>query len=98
MGLQIELPGLADQIVPEAVMRLPGRAPESGVDVKATSCKQNVLRPQHQLAITRGEMEEHTSELQSQSNLVCRLLLEKKKRNTHIICYEISVERTLVRI
>src|SRR2546430_13450665 len=29
--------------------------------------------------------EEHTSELQSQSNLVCRLLLEKKKKsNTHI--------------
>src|SRR5256886_5064576 len=26
--------------------------------------------------------EEHTSELQSQSNLVCRLLLEKKKDNT----------------
>src|SRR2546430_13175766 len=25
--------------------------------------------------------EEHTSELQSQSNLVCRLLLEKKKHN-----------------
>src|SRR5256886_11913425 len=29
-----------------------------------------------------GRSEEHTSELQSQSNLVCRLLLEKKK-NTH---------------
>src|SRR2546427_6267692 len=28
--------------------------------------------------------EEHTSELQSQSNLVCRLLLEKKKKNTVI--------------
>src|SRR2546427_2274895 len=27
--------------------------------------------------------EEHTSELQSQSNLVCRLLLEKKKENSH---------------
>src|SRR2546427_5653185 len=26
--------------------------------------------------------EEHTSELQSQSNLVCRLLLEKKKKRT----------------
>src|SRR2546430_5121297 len=26
--------------------------------------------------------EEHTSELQSQSNLVCRLLLEKKKNST----------------
>src|SRR3989475_2703767 len=29
--------------------------------------------------------EEHTSELQSQSNLVCRLLLEKKKRITDLI-------------
>src|SRR2546430_8671646 len=28
--------------------------------------------------------EEHTSELQSQSNLVCRLLLEKKKENRNI--------------
>src|SRR2546430_4311557 len=27
--------------------------------------------------------EEHTSELQSQSNLVCRLLLEKKKNNNN---------------
>src|SRR2546427_9604686 len=30
--------------------------------------------------------EEHTSELQSQSNLVCRLLLEKKKKNEAIKC------------
>src|SRR2546430_8106261 len=29
-----------------------------------------------------GRSEEHTSELQSQSNLVCRLLLEKKKQKT----------------
>src|SRR2546430_6407375 len=29
---------------------------------------------------TLGRSEEHTSELQSQSNLVCRLLLEKKKK------------------
>src|SRR2546430_4319959 len=28
---------------------------------------------------TRARSEEHTSELQSQSNIVCRLLLEKKK-------------------
>src|SRR5688572_32707884 len=28
--------------------------------------------------------EEHTSELQSQSNLVCRLLLEKKNINTDV--------------
>src|SRR2546430_6434828 len=35
--------------------------------------------------------EEHTSELQSQSNLVCRLLLEKKKKQTLLhttrVCY-----------
>src|SRR2546427_3616597 len=36
------------------------------------------------LAMSRSE--EHTSELQSQSNLVCRLLLEKKKKKrTHTI-------------
>src|SRR2546427_4902032 len=29
-----------------------------------------------------GRSEEHTSELQSQSNLVCRLLLEKKKKDS----------------
>src|SRR2546430_13496226 len=31
----------------------------------------------------RPRSEEHTSELQSQSNLVCRLLLEKKKDEHH---------------
>src|SRR2546430_10042502 len=30
--------------------------------------------------------EEHTSELQSQSNLVCRLLLEKKKKTVVKMC------------
>src|SRR2546430_3115268 len=38
----------------------------------------NSLTPYY-LHIHRSE--EHTSELQSQSNLVCRLLLEKKKTN-----------------
>src|SRR2546430_13355364 len=36
--------------------------------------------------------EEHTSELQSQSNLVCRLLLEKKK----IITPTVTVERCVL--
>src|SRR2546427_8604329 len=35
-------------------------------------------------ALNRSE--EHTSELQSQSNLVCRLLLEKKKKKMLIRC------------
>src|SRR2546427_3316147 len=30
--------------------------------------------------LSKNRSEEHTSELQSQSNLVCRLLLEKKKK------------------
>src|SRR2546430_1102579 len=34
----------------------------------------------HQAADALDRSEEHTSELQSQSNLVCRLLLEKKKK------------------
>src|SRR3712207_8235953 len=33
---------------------------------------------------TRARSEEHTSELQSRQYLVCRLLLEKKKKNKHI--------------
>src|SRR5688572_31268384 len=53
------------------------------------------------LALGRGQVpvqvhhrsEEHTSELQSQSNLVCRLLLEKKKTkkqhdDVHVPCRE----------
>src|SRR2546430_4315648 len=36
----------------------------------------------------RVRSEEHTSELQSQSNLVCRLLLEKKKKKTTIHSFE----------
>src|SRR2546430_8217081 len=33
---------------------------------------------------SRSRSEEHTSELQSQSNLVCRLLLEKKNKETSL--------------
>src|SRR5436309_4665106 len=33
----------------------------------------------------KGRSEEHTSELQSRENLVCRLLLEKKKSNAPIL-------------
>src|SRR5688572_31062568 len=36
---------------------------------------------------TAARSEEHTSELQSQSNLVCRLLLEKKNKKYKLIEY-----------
>src|SRR2546427_8625536 len=50
---------------------------------RAPSATQRELRA-HTLGTTfraLARSEEHTSELQSQSNLVCRLLLEKKKKN-----------------
>src|SRR2546430_3269541 len=45
----------------------------------------------------RIRSEEHTSELQSQSNLVCRLLLEKKKKNIRYRLYSIQVKRSIKR-
>src|SRR5215475_13202709 len=40
-------------------------------------------QPQAQAQGQRDRSEEHTSELQSRENLVCRLLLEKKKKITN---------------
>src|SRR3712207_7301964 len=37
---------------------------------------------EQRVVVERGRSEEHTSELQSRQYLVCRLLLEKKKKNT----------------
>src|SRR2546427_4952137 len=48
-------------------------------------------RPLLTQAVERSE--EHTSELQSQSNIVCRLLLEKKKwllSMAHLLCHASS--------
>src|SRR2546427_6360111 len=68
---------LADQ------RRMPGGA--AGREHDAVHLEQ-LLVAQVQAAQPRRPLllrsEEHTSELQSQSNLVCRLLLEKKKKQT----------------
>src|SRR5256885_10753007 len=42
--------------------------------------EQRHLKPAHHRVGHRPRSEEHTSELQSPCNLVCRLLLEKKKK------------------
>src|SRR5207249_5173205 len=44
------------------------------------------------MGVLRWKSEEHTSELQSRFDLVCRLLLEKKKKNTYI-CIVIIIRR-----
>src|SRR5256885_10410143 len=43
-----------------------------------------------ELAPGRPRSEEHTSELQSPCNLVCRLLLEKKKKDTRSCVHAMS--------
>src|SRR2546430_13675006 len=45
---------------------------------------------QPQVCRRRARSEEHTSELQSQSNLVCRLLLEKKHRQYPDLFHEMA--------
>src|SRR5438034_9823693 len=44
-------------------------------------------RPRREAPLLRERSEEHTSELQSHSDLVCRLLLEKKKKRTRTKSY-----------
>src|SRR2546427_8769379 len=45
--------------------------------------------------VAEKRSEEHTSELQSQSNLVCRLLLEKKKRKKCVVLSDCNSHRCL---
>src|SRR2546430_5424793 len=57
----------------------------SGMPPRLTATSGRSARPDaacSQRATTSLRSEEHTSELQSQSNLVCRLLLEKKKNQS----------------
>src|SRR5205807_8592064 len=58
--------------------RRAGRRP--GGARSTCTCRRRRIEPQ-QLRVPRPRSEEHTSELQSPCNLVCRLLLEKKKED-----------------
>src|SRR2546427_6821889 len=65
-----------------ASLEAAGRLPDLGERLRAlcaASDKAGVFAWKH-LSSVLCRSEEHTSELQSQSNLVCRLLLEKKKK------------------
>src|SRR5256885_8087308 len=70
----------------------------------AGDCRVAVDQPAREAAARRVEhphahvgrrSEEHTSELQSPCNLVCRLLLEKKKKTDTQICRKLAAERPL---
>src|SRR2546427_6261778 len=82
--LEIQRPVLVQRVVETDLQRaaetvLLDRGVQRGLHgrVEAHARKAGVV---HTGADVRSE--EHTSELQSQSNLVCRLLLEKKKKHT----------------
>src|SRR5256885_5474713 len=55
-------------------------------------------RAREQSRRTELRSEEHTSELQSPCNLVCRLLLEKKKKHTSINCPIIHNTTSVLRL
>src|SRR5215467_15636123 len=52
-------------------------------------------RSDHYSRRARPRSEEHTSELQSPCNLVCRLLLEKKKNK--VLSFDYNQKKTIVR-
>src|SRR2546430_5429335 len=56
-----------------------------------------VGRHSAQTFLLGGRSEEHTSELQSQSNLVCRLLLEKKKTNETTFSHVMDTPHSIAR-
>src|SRR2546430_10462862 len=74
-------PLIPDSGIEECHGIAPG-APASGELRQRHALVRLLLQPELQLTLEAHRSEEHTSELQSQSNLVCRLLLEKKKKDT----------------
>src|SRR3712207_8826085 len=83
----VALPGIAEAVGadhagarPRRHMRLQPRAP-GGEEIFEHGVA--VLRAAFRLRAPRSE--EHTSELQSRQYLVCRLLLEKKKRSSIVV-------------
>src|SRR5690349_24255300 len=68
----------------------------AGCPVRSISSRSR--RPRASQPALRHRSEEHTSELQSRRDLVCRLLLEKKKKkkiNKHYYIYTIEMTCTL---
>src|SRR2546427_4463132 len=68
----------------------PGHSPTSPAARMAVAPP--VLRVQALTNSPALRSEEHTSELQSQSNLVCRLLLEKKKKTYNITVINTAID------
>src|SRR2546427_7794725 len=75
--------GLVNQILEVSRLRagvLPIQRVRLDLDTVITRAVEELKPTADQTGVILERSEEHTSELQSQSNLVCRLLLEKKKK------------------
>src|SRR5688572_31025360 len=73
----------ASSVIPQLPQkRAPGRLGRPQLGQSAESAVPHVSQKRWSAGLVAPQLrsEEHTSELQSQSNLVCRLLLEKKKK------------------
>src|SRR5688572_32533908 len=70
----------------EKEQRHQGKRKAKGDGQADDSPKQLGVPQLEQVGRKGSRSEEHTSELQSQSNLVCRLLLEKKKKINNNVC------------
>src|SRR5690606_39540724 len=70
----------AQKLAAEVAKLKVGRGTEAGVTTGPLINKAGVEKVEEHIAdaTAKGRSEEHTSELQSRENLVCRLLLEKK--------------------
>src|SRR5690606_41269609 len=64
--------------------RMPGAPRRASPRPVGTVCDPEASATPRSRAAAPPRSEEHTSELQSRENLVCRLLLEKKKKRTTI--------------
>src|SRR5258706_7008123 len=74
-------PGASDKSAPE--QHPPAAPPRSPMHQAQTPPQQSLASALRSTAGAAPRSEEHTSELQSLTNLVCRLLLEKKKNTYH---------------
>src|SRR5690348_17980000 len=72
------------------------------IDDDVQSAVVSIMANYPRLVDTRTRSEEHTSELQSPVHLVCRLLLEKKKKTkifiTQSTTYHLNTTQSLLRI
>src|SRR5260370_29311380 len=69
---------------------LHGLTQGKGVDWQRLADQGRILDPEN------ARSEEHTSELQSHLNLVCRLLLEKKKKNQATYIVKLTLPHKIV--